>query len=124
MRADVVLSEDTTNLFVRWEIVPEAGEADRLERLDGPLALEIETSDYVDEGGKHHERAVVEVPIHPHPGRRSRGQARFRDHEARRRFVENLQGGVSRDAALWLWADGSGAGDGKVIRVAEWASAT
>jgi hypothetical protein len=103
MRADVTLSEDTTTLYVRWEGVAEGSEPRRLERLGGPLVLRIGTSHYVDEGGKYHEQIDVDVPIFPHPGERNRGQAKFRDHDALRRFVESLQEGVGRDVADFLW---------------------
>ena len=141
MRADVTLNEDTTTLFVRWEVVVELGEAERLARLAGSLTLRVAASSYVDDGGKFHERIDVDVPIHPHAGRRNRGQAKFRDPEARRRFVENLQDGLTGDVAAFLWADappataGEGPDDmsapgilsipgmGTVIRREEWTPA-
>ena len=102
MYADVDIKNDATTLYVRWQIGPEGGEAERLQRLGGPLVLVIQTRQYVDEGGKLHDRIDVEVPIYPHAGRVNRGQAKFLDHEARRRFVENLVDGVTVDAATWL----------------------
>ena len=74
MRADVILSEDTTTLYVRWEVVVESGEADRLARLRGPLTLRLASSAYVDDGGRFHEHVDVDVLIHPHAGRRNRGR--------------------------------------------------
>ena len=126
MRADVTLSEDTTTLHVRWEVVIEAGEAERLSRMQGSLALRVEASSYVDDGGKYHEHAEIDVPVFPHAGRHNRGQAKFRDHEARRRFVENLQEGVTVDVAGFLWdGDPEAVGpEGEVIERAEWALAS
>jgi hypothetical protein len=117
MRAEVTLSEDTTCLQVRWEIVPEGAERRRLAALGGPLALRLEAREFVDRDGKHHERTTVEVPIWPHPGLRNFGQARFTDFEARRAFVEALQGCVTGAVAEFL-ADarpGSLTAEGKVI---------
>jgi hypothetical protein len=121
MYADVHLLEDTTTLYVRWEIRFEGRERARCEALGGPLALVIEASDYVDAGGTFHERADVEVPIHPHAGRVNRGQAKFRDFESRRRFVERLQDAVSRDVTDFLYEarPGSLPVEGHVIRSAE-----
>jgi hypothetical protein len=102
MYANVDLRNDATTLYVRWEIGPEGGEGQRLARLGGPLVLRIQTRQYVDEAGKLHERIDLEVPVFPHAGRVNRGQAKFLDHEARRRFVENLVDGVTVDAATWL----------------------
>jgi hypothetical protein len=104
MWTEVQLREDTTTLYVTWEIGPEGGELARLERLAGPLVLRIAASHYVDEGGKYFEHTDVDVPIFPHAGRANRGQAKFRDYESRRRFVENLQDGVTRDVADYLWS--------------------
>ena len=127
-----MLNEDTTTLFVRWEVIVEMGEAERLARLPGPLTLRLEASSYVDDGGKFHERIEVDVPIHPHAGRRNRGQAKFRDWESRRRFVENLQDGVTGDVAAFLWADPpsddlsddlSADLSGTIIQRAEWTPA-
>jgi hypothetical protein len=103
MRADVQMSEDTTTLYLRWEVVPEGGEVERLERLGGPLRLCIEATSYVDEGGTFHERIEVDVPIWPHKGRRNFGQAKFRDYESRRNFLQNLQDGVTDDVASFVW---------------------
>jgi hypothetical protein len=122
MYADVALSEDTTTLYVRWEIQYGAGERKTLERLGGPVTLVIDASHHEDVGGTYHERAEVEVLVYPHPGVRNRGQAKFRDHEARRRFVENLQGGIVGEVADFLdsAAPGSVSLDGAVIRRTEW----
>ena len=92
MRVDVIPDEDTTKLYLRWEIVPEGPEPRMLERLGGPLWLDLEATNYVDLAGKFHDRTVVEVPIWPHPGRRNRGQAKFTDVDSRRSFWERLQG--------------------------------
>jgi hypothetical protein len=99
MRADVTLHEDTTTRYLRWEIVFEGSEPARLRTLGGPLTLRIAATDYVDNAGKHYDRTVVEVPIHPHPGRRNQAQAKFTTYEARRAFLEALQRMVTADAA-------------------------
>ncbi len=91
MRADVHPSEDTTTLYLRFEIIPEGREKALLDRLGGPLTVVIEARDYVDAAGKRFERTDVEVPIYPHLGQRNFGQARFTSHEARRAFQEALQ---------------------------------
>lgn len=101
MRAEVVLSEDTTYRFVRWEIVFEGREVERLRALGGPLVLKLGARDYVDNAGKYFERAEVEVPIYPHAGRQNFGQAKFTVFESRRIFVEQLQTGVTVDAATF-----------------------
>jgi hypothetical protein len=125
MFADVVLSEDTTTQYVRWEVQYTAGERARLERLGGPVTLVVEASHYVDVSGAYHEKADVEVLVYPHPGERNRGQAKFKDHEARRRFVENLQGATSGDVTDFLdeARPGSVPLDGHVIRRREWPAA-
>src|SRR5437867_2481349 len=96
MRAEVFPSNDTTSLFLRWEVIPEGGEKLRLNELGGPLTLEIETSSYIDLSGVRHETGVVKIPIWPYPGTRNRGQARFYDVDARRRFWVNLQDAVGK----------------------------
>ena len=90
MRAEVVLTEDTTYRFVRWEIVFEGREVQRLRALGGPLVLKVGARDYVDNAGKYFERAEVEVPIYPHAGRQNFGQAKFTAFESRRTFVERF----------------------------------
>ena len=118
MRAEIRLSEDTTTLFVRWEIFAEGGEPARLKALGGPLSLEIEATDYVDNDGKQHAVAKVEVPLHPHAGVRNFGQAKFTKHESRRAFVVGLQEAVTVDAGNFV-ADsrpGSVPATGHVIR--------
>lgn len=92
MRVEVIPGEDTTTLYLRWEIVAEGPEPRLLEEMTGPLWLDLEATNYVDLAGKFHERAVVEIPIYPHPGRRNRGQAKFTDVDSRRSFWERLQG--------------------------------
>jgi hypothetical protein len=101
MRAEVVLSEDTTYRFVRWEIVFEGREIQRLRTLGGPLQLKLGARDYVDNAGKYFEKTEVEVPIYPHAGRQNFGQAKFTAFESRRTFVEHLQAGVTVDAATF-----------------------
>jgi hypothetical protein len=101
MRAEIVLSEDTTYRFLRWEIVFEGREIQRLRALGGPLLLKIGARDYVDNAGKYFERTEVEVPIYPHAGTQNFGQAKFTTYESRRLFVEELQAGVTVDAATF-----------------------
>ncbi|MCA9315480.1 MAG: hypothetical protein H6806_06220 [Planctomycetes bacterium] len=124
MRADVYPSEDTTTLYLRFEIVPEGREPARLERLAGPLILAIAAKDYVDAGGKLVGDTVVEVPIFPHAGKRNFGQARFTRHESRRAFQELLQDAVIGPVTTFIYE-----GDlehvpveGHTIRVGEGAS--
>jgi hypothetical protein len=118
MRAETFPSEDTTTLYVRWEIVPEGGERARLRALGGTVYLVIEVNDYVDLDGKEHATAEVEVLIYPHPGPRNYGQAKFTRHESRRAFVELLQEGVTVDVANFVAeaAPGSVPVEGHVIR--------
>jgi hypothetical protein len=99
MRAEVTLQDDTTTLYLRWEIVFEGREVARLKTLGGPLVLKLPATNYVDDAGKQHPTIDVEVPIYPHPGRRNQGQAKFTDFESRRSFLERLQGAVVADAA-------------------------
>ena len=117
MRADVILGEDTSHLFLRWEIAPDGKERGRLEQLGGPLSLRIHAAHYVDEGGKYYEAIPIDIPIFPHPGRRNRGQAKFVDHEARRMFLQHLQTGVTGDVADFVWDSepGSVEVDGHVL---------
>ncbi len=111
MRAEVVLGEDTSHLFLRWEIAPDGKERSMLEELGGPLTLRIHAEHYVDEGGKYYESIPIDVPIFPHPGTRNRGQAKFRDHEARRQFLQHLQTGVTGDIADFIWDSEPGSVD-------------
>ncbi len=124
MYADVALSEDTTTEYVRWEIVFSPADVRRLEALGGALTLLVEASHHVDVAGAYHEKADVEVAIYPHPGRRNRGQAKFKDFEARRRFVENLQSALTTDVTDFVQeaAPGSVPVDGHVIRRREWSA--
>ena len=101
MRAETLLQEDTTTRYLRWEIVFEGREVERLRALGGPLLLRIGARDYVDEAGKYYERLEVEVPVFPHAGRRNFGQAKFTDFESRRAFTEHLQQGITVDAATF-----------------------
>ena len=91
MRAEILLQDDTTTLFLRWEIVFEGGELARLKALGGPLLLRITATNYVDDAGKFHPTAEVEVPIYPHAGKRNQMQAKFTSFESRRAFLERLQ---------------------------------
>src|SRR5688500_546243 len=102
MRAELILSEDTTTLYLRWEIVFEGGEVRRLRALGGPLMLMIGARDYVDNGGKYYATTEVEVPVYPHPGTRNFGQAKFTVFESRRAFAERLQQGITVDAATFV----------------------
>ena len=121
MHADVTPTQDFHNFYLRWDVVPEAGERVRLEALGGPLALEIETSCYVDLAGNRHDTARVKVPIWPHPGERNRGQARFWDGDARRRFWVNLAEAVGTRVVDFLWETppGSVPPEGVTIAVPE-----
>lgn len=94
MRAEITLQDDTTTRYLRWEIVFEGSEVARLKALGGPLVLKLPAAHYVDNAGKYYESTEVEVPIYPHPGRRNQAQAKFTDFEARRAFLELLQGTV------------------------------
>ena len=102
MRVEVQLDEDTTLLYVRWEVIPEGGESKRLEQLTGPLVLALHAENYVDTAGKSHDAAEVEIAIYPHAGRRNFGQARFTRHESRRAFVEHLQDAVIDEVATFV----------------------
>lgn len=121
MRIEVIPHEDTTTLFLRWEIGTEFGEEDKLKALGGPLSLSIEATNYVDEAGKFHERTDVEVFLWPHPGRRNRGQAKFTDYESRRSFWDRLVDGVLDSAANFIGEAEPGSVDveGHVIRIGE-----
>lgn len=102
MRAEVLLTEDTTTQYLRWEIVFEGSEVRRLKALGGPLLLQMDATHYVDDAGKYYERTVVEVPLYPHAGRRNQGQAKFTSYESRRSFVERLQQAVTGPAAAFV----------------------
>ena len=124
MHAEVFPSHDTTSLYLRWEIVPEPGEKIRLNSLGGPVTLEIETSCFIDTAGVRHETAKIKVPIWPYPGKQNRGQARFHDVDARRRFWVNLLDSVGKAVVDFLFDDatskpGSVGKDGVTIRVPE-----
>ena len=103
MWADVIADEDTTTLYLRWEILPEGKELERLRALGGPLTLRIAAQQTIDTAGKFHEHAWVEVPIYPHAGRINRGQAKFTDVDARRAFWEQLVRAVNDDVATFVW---------------------
>ena len=120
MYCEVKESEDTTTLYLRWEIHFEGREVVRLEKLGGPVWLVIEAENYVDVGGKFHERAEVEVPIFPHPGRRNLGQAKFTEYESRRAFWEALQDAVIGDVVDFVYDAKPGSVDveGHFIKVA------
>ena len=119
MYCEVIESEDTTTLYLRWEIKLEMGELKRLKALGGPLVLAIDAENYVDVSGAFHESAEVEVPIYPHPGRRNLGQAKFTDYESRRHFWETLQEAIITDVVDFVFdaAPGSVDVEGHVIRV-------
>ena len=102
MRAEILFQDDTTYRFLRWEIVFEGREVPRLRALGGPLVLKIGARDYVDNAGKYFEAVEVEVPIYPHAGPQNFGQAKFTDFESRRAFAEQLQQGVTVDAATFV----------------------
>ena len=103
MRAEVTPSEDTTMLYLRWEIIPEGPESKQLARMTGPLSLRLPATNYVDLSGTHHERIDVDVPIFPHNGKRNFGQAKFTDFESRRSFWERLQKAVTDDVANFVY---------------------
>ncbi len=117
MRADIVLQEDTTTRYLRWEIVFEGREVQRLKALGGPLLLKIPATHYVDDAGKHYDSIDVEVPIYPHPGTRNQAQAKFTSFESRRDFLERLQQAVIGTAAEFVAeaAPGSVSYEGHVI---------
>ena len=119
MWADVIPDEDSTTLYLRWEIQPEGKEAKLLTALGGPLTLEVAAQAYIDPAGKFHEHAWVEVPIYPHAGRINRGQAKFTDVDARRAFWEALIGAVNDEVATFVWETEPGSVDveGHVIRI-------
>lgn len=102
MRAEIHFSEDTTTLYLRYEVIPEGREAKLLTAMTGPLVLAISCERYMDASGKFHAEAEVEVPIHPHAGTRNFGQARFSDSEARRVFAERLQAAVMEEVAGFI----------------------
>lgn len=119
MYCEVTESEDTTTLFLRWEIHIEGHELKRLKALGGPLALAIDATNYVDVAGKFHEAVEVEIPIYPHPGRRNLGQAKFTDYDSRRHFWETLQDAIITDVVDFVYDAEAGSVDveGHVVRV-------
>ena len=124
MRVEVSPSHDIHNFYLRWELIPEGREKAMLAALGGPLFLEIETSCVVDQAGNRLESTKLKIPIWPYPGERNRGQARFYDTDARRRFWVNLQDAVGTTVVDWLFdaRPGSlkGAGkEGRSLTVAE-----
>jgi hypothetical protein len=120
MRAEVTAGEDSTTLYLRWEIVPELGEIPRLKALGGPLVLRVPARHFVDLDGSRHETFDVEIPIWPHAGDRNRGQAKFTDYEARRAFWERLEGAVVGPVtrAVFETPPGSVPVEGLVVRAA------
>ena len=120
MRCEVTPSEDTTTLFLRWEIIAEGKEPELLRELGGPLMLELDATNYVDVGGKFHEATTVEILVHPFAGPRNFGQAKFTDFESRRAFWETLQDSVTGIVANFIYdaAPGSVEVGGKVLRPA------
>ena len=124
MRVDVTANHDIHNFYLRWEIVPEGREKAMLAALCGPLFLEVETSCVVDQAGKRLETTTLKVPVWPYPGEKNRGQARFYDSEARRRFSVNLQDAVGTTVVDWLFDARPGSlkdtgKEGKTLAVAE-----
>lgn len=104
MRVDVTPTHDVHNFYLRWILGYEGPEKARLERLGGPLTLELETSCYIDLSGARHDTAKVKVAIWPHAGPQNHGQARFWDVDSRRRFWVNLQDAVATKVVDFLWA--------------------
>ena len=103
MRCEVVDSEDSTTLYLRYEVIFEGKEVELLKALGGPLWLVIKAKDYVDVAGTYSEEADVETPIWPHAGQRNRGQVKFTDYESRRAFWERLQGSVVDEVTNFLY---------------------
>lgn len=124
MRVDVTPTHDVHNLYLRWIVGYDGPEKARLERLGGPVALEIETSCYIDLAGARHETARVKIPIWPYAGPQNHGQARFWDVDSRRRFWVNLLDAVTKRVADFLWEakPGSVGKDGVTISVPEGAA--
>ncbi len=119
MRCEVVDSEDTTTLYLRYEIIFEGKEVELLKALGGPLWLVIKARDYVDAAGTYSEEADVETPIWPHAGQRNRAQVKFTDYESRRAFWERLQGSVVDEVTNFVYdaAPGSVEAEGHFIRL-------
>lgn len=119
MRCEVVDSEDTTTLYLRYELVFEGKERERCKQLGGPLWLVIHARDYVDVSGTYHEEMDVEIPIYPHSGQRNRGQVKFTDYESRRAFWEQLQGAVCDEVTNFIYdaEPGSVDAEGHFIRM-------
>jgi hypothetical protein len=103
MRVELTPTHDVHNFYVRYEIIPEGKERALLEGLGGPLSLEMEVSSWVDFGGNEFPETKVKIPIWPHAGPKNRGQARFHDVDARRRFMVNLQDAVGTKVVDYLW---------------------
>lgn len=103
MRCEVIESEDTTTLYLRFEIIFEGKEEALLKALGGPLWLVIPSRDYVDVTGTFHETHDVEIPIYPHAGRRNRGQVKFTVYESRRAFWESLQGAICGEVTSFVY---------------------
>lgn len=119
MWAEVIPDEDTTTLYLRWEIQPEGKEPKLLKALGGPLILAIAARNYVDPAGKSYDDAWVEVPIYPHAGHVNRGQAKFTEVDSRRAFWEALIQAVNDEVATFVWEAEPGSVDieGHTIRV-------
>lgn len=126
MRCEVIESEDTTTLYLRFEIIFEGKEVELLKGLGGPLWLVIPSRDYVDVTGKYHETYDVEVAIYPHAGLRNRAQAKFTEYESRRAFWEKLQGAVIDEATNFVYdaAPDSVDVEGHFIRLAPTSTAS
>src|SRR5262245_15202484 len=119
MRAEVLPTHDVHNFYLRWEVLYEGKEKERLAALGGPVTLEIEVSCYIDLSGNRHEVGRIKVPIWPYPGPKNIGQSRFWDVDARRRFWINLQGSCLTRVVDEVWArePGSVGKDGLTIVV-------
>gem|GEM_PF-3155439 len=122
MRIDLMPTHDVHNFYLRWILAPEGKERALLDGLGGPLALEIETSCYIDLSGNRRETAKVKVSIWPHAGPQNHGQVRFWDADARRRFWVNLQDAVTTTVVDFLWSCKPGSvppKEGVTLRVPE-----
>jgi len=123
MRVEVTPTHDIHNFYLRFEVIPEGKERSMLERLGGPLALEVEASCYVDLSGNRHETGAIKVALWPYPNEapRNLGQTRFYDTDARRRFWVNLQDAVGTKVVDFLWAakPGSVSKEGVTLSVPE-----
>lgn len=121
MKVDVVETHDIHNFYLRWEILYQRNEKVACAALGGPLALEIETSSFVDPSGNKQPTAKVKVALWPFVGPRNFGQGRWTDVDARRRFWVNLLETVGTTVVETLFAvkPGSVPKDGLVLPIPE-----